>query len=46
MAITSRDVGISILTGVLISLVSLVVTAAAKSGRKEPAKEVHDGQQS
>lgn len=46
MAITSKDVGLSILTGVLISLVSLAVTAAAKSERKEPGKEVRYGQPS
>lgn len=38
MAITSKDVGISILTGLLITFVSLVVTAAAKAGRKEPQR--------
>lgn len=43
MAITSKDVGLSILTGVLITFVSLAITAAAKAGRKEPEKEASHG---
>ena len=44
MAITSKDVGTSILTGVMVSLVSLLVKAIAKAGGGEPEKEASYGE--
>lgn len=42
MAITSRDVGISIFTGLLITFVSLAITAAAKAGREQSSARATD----